>query len=183
VLLLRERLRAARPSSRVDRLRLSATAALDGWPPARASGCTEPGLQAGSPAAQPPPCGLPCPRGRRRENARCGRVETPEWTGITESRDDDVPHLIRCPRDGPHPRRGRARSGQGRAAVCQEAIDAGVLVCTGGLEDQKASIVATDGTVTDGPYPEAIVGPACWAGDRRVQGYRPARGCRVYRLR
>jgi hypothetical protein len=28
----------------------------------------------------------------------------------------------------------------------------------GGLENQKASIVATDGTVTDGPYPEAIGG-------------------------
>jgi len=41
-------------------------------------------------------------------------------------------------------------------AVVQEAINAGVLVCTGGLEDQRASIVATDGTVTDGPYPEAI---------------------------
>jgi hypothetical protein len=43
-------------------------------------------------------------------------------------------------------------------AVCQEAIDAGVFVCAGGLEDQRASIVATDGTVTDGPYPEAIGG-------------------------
>jgi hypothetical protein len=43
-------------------------------------------------------------------------------------------------------------------AVCQEAINAGVLVCTGGLEDQPASIVATDGTVTDGPYPDAIGG-------------------------
>jgi len=43
-------------------------------------------------------------------------------------------------------------------AVCQEAIDAGVLVCTGGLENDKASIVATDGTVTDGAYPEAIGG-------------------------
>ena len=28
----------------------------------------------------------------------------------------------------------------------------------GGLEDRPASIVATDGTVTDGPYPEAIGG-------------------------
>ena len=28
--------------------------------------------------------------------------------------------------------------------------------CAGGLEDQRASIVAADGTVTDGPYPEAI---------------------------
>jgi len=26
------------------------------------------------------------------------------------------------------------------------------------LEHQKASIVATDGTITDGPYPEAIGG-------------------------
>jgi hypothetical protein len=43
-------------------------------------------------------------------------------------------------------------------AVVQEAINAGVLVCTGGLEDQRASIVATDGTVTDGPHPEAIAG-------------------------
>jgi len=48
---LRECLRAARPSSRVDRTRLSAMAVPDGWPPARASGCTEPGLQADSPAA------------------------------------------------------------------------------------------------------------------------------------
>jgi hypothetical protein len=43
-------------------------------------------------------------------------------------------------------------------AVVQEAINAGVFVSTGGLENQKASIVATDGTVTDGPYPEAIGG-------------------------
>ena len=43
-------------------------------------------------------------------------------------------------------------------AVVQEAINAGVLVCTGGLEDQRASIVATDGTVTGGPYPDAIGG-------------------------
>jgi hypothetical protein len=43
-------------------------------------------------------------------------------------------------------------------AVCQEAINAGVFVSSGGLETQKASIVAGDGTVTDGPYPEAIGG-------------------------
>jgi len=43
-------------------------------------------------------------------------------------------------------------------AVVQEAVNAGVLVCAGGLEDQPASIVATDGTVTDGPHPEAIGG-------------------------
>ena len=44
-----------------------------------------------------------------------------------------------------------------RAAV-QEAINAGVYVSAGGLENQPASIVATDGTATDGPYPEAIGG-------------------------
>jgi hypothetical protein len=43
-------------------------------------------------------------------------------------------------------------------AVVQEAINAGVWVFGGGLENQKASIVATDRTVTDGPYPEAIGG-------------------------
>jgi hypothetical protein len=39
-------------------------------------------------------------------------------------------------------------------AVVQEAKDAGVFVFTGGLDSQRATIVATDGTVTDGPYPE-----------------------------
>ena len=43
-------------------------------------------------------------------------------------------------------------------AVVQEAVNAGVLVCAGGLDDQRAGIVATDGTVTGGPYPEAIGG-------------------------
>ena len=39
-------------------------------------------------------------------------------------------------------------------AVVQEARDAGVFVFSGGLESQRASVVATDGMVTDGPYPE-----------------------------
>jgi hypothetical protein len=39
-------------------------------------------------------------------------------------------------------------------AVVEEARDAGVWVYGAGLESQQASIVATDGTVTDGPYPE-----------------------------
>ena len=38
--------------------------------------------------------------------------------------------------------------------VVQEAQDAGVWVFGGGLESQQASVVGTDGTVTDGPYPE-----------------------------
>ena len=43
-------------------------------------------------------------------------------------------------------------------AVVREAMDAGVWVFGGGLENQKASIVTTDGTVTDGPYPQAVGG-------------------------
>ena len=39
-----------------------------------------------------------------------------------------------------------------------EAMDAGAYVCGGGLENQQASVVATDGTVTDGAYPEAVGG-------------------------
>jgi hypothetical protein len=39
-------------------------------------------------------------------------------------------------------------------AVVREAQDAGVWVFGGGLQSQRASVVATDGTVTDGPFPE-----------------------------
>jgi hypothetical protein len=44
-------------------------------------------------------------------------------------------------------------------AVIQEAKDAGVFVFGGGLDyennDVEHAVVATDGMVTDGPYPEA----------------------------
>jgi len=45
-------------------------------------------------------------------------------------------------------------------AVVREAKDAGVWVFGGGVERQRASIVATDGSVADGPYPEtkAVIG-------------------------
>jgi len=39
-------------------------------------------------------------------------------------------------------------------AVVEEAQEAGVWVFGAGLQSQRASIVATDGMVTDGPYPE-----------------------------
>jgi hypothetical protein len=42
--------------------------------------------------------------------------------------------------------------------VLQQAVNAGVWVFGAGLESQRASVVATDGTVTDGPYPEVIGG-------------------------
>jgi hypothetical protein len=38
--------------------------------------------------------------------------------------------------------------------VAHQARDAGVWVFSAGLRSQRASVVATDGTVTDGPYPE-----------------------------
>ena len=52
--------------------------------------------------------------------------------------DDDLPDV--------------ARAAQ---AVAREARDAGVWVFSAGLEHQDPSVVATDGTVTDGPYPES----------------------------
>jgi hypothetical protein len=39
-------------------------------------------------------------------------------------------------------------------AVVQEALNAGVYLFAGGLEFQRPSIVATDGTINDGPYPQ-----------------------------
>jgi hypothetical protein len=43
-------------------------------------------------------------------------------------------------------------------AAVQEAINAGVYVSAGGLENQPAAIVAPGGAVTEGPYPQAIGG-------------------------
>jgi hypothetical protein len=42
-------------------------------------------------------------------------------------------------------------------AVLQQAVNAGVWVFGGGLTGQRASVVATDGTVADGPDPETKV--------------------------
>ena len=39
-------------------------------------------------------------------------------------------------------------------AAMHEAVNAGVWVFAAGLERQRASVVGTDGLVTDGPYPE-----------------------------
>lgn len=44
--------------------------------------------------------------------------------------------------------------GKAAHAVVQEAVDAGVWVFGTGLERQRASVVDTDGMVTDGPFPE-----------------------------
>ena len=44
--------------------------------------------------------------------------------------------------------------GKDAHAVMQEAVDAGVFVFGTGLHRQQASIVGTDGLVSDGPFPE-----------------------------
>src|SRR3954453_1085515 len=48
----------------------------------------------------------------------------------------------------------------GKAAheVVEEAMTAGVWVFGGGLEHQKATVVSTEGTVSEGLYPEAVGG-------------------------
>ncbi len=43
-------------------------------------------------------------------------------------------------------------------AAVREAVNAGVFVSAGGLEDKPSDIVAAGGAVTGGPYPEAIGG-------------------------
>jgi hypothetical protein len=45
-------------------------------------------------------------------------------------------------------------------AVVREAKAAGVWIFGGGILNQRAGIVATDGSVSDGPYPEtkAVIG-------------------------
>lgn len=44
--------------------------------------------------------------------------------------------------------------GEAARAASEEAMAAGVFVFAGGLERQRATIVAPDGLVTDGPFPE-----------------------------
>jgi hypothetical protein len=119
VLLLRERLRAARPSSRVDRLRLSATAALDGWPPARVSGCTEPGLQADSPAARSSELHYPVESGSS-GHICLGKHPVKRITRPPARLRDEVPVKIDCRRDRlvpepPRDLRNRYALGQSRA--------------------------------------------------------------------
>lgn len=43
-------------------------------------------------------------------------------------------------------------------AVVDEAMAAGIWVFGGGLEHERASVVAVDGTVGEGSYPEAVGG-------------------------
>lgn len=50
--------------------------------------------------------------------------------------------------------------GEAAHAVVRAAQEAGVWIFGGGVQSQRASIVATDGTVSERPYPEtkAVIG-------------------------
>lgn len=58
------------------------------------------------------------------------------------------------------PEEDLAAVGEAAHAVVREAKAAGVWIFGGGILNQQASIVATDGSVSDGPYPEtkAVIG-------------------------
>jgi hypothetical protein len=53
------------------------------------------------------------------------------------------------------PREDLPAVGKAVRAVEEDGRRAGVWVFAAGLEHQVPSVVATDGTVTDGPYPES----------------------------
>ena len=57
-------------------------------------------------------------------------------------------------------------------AVCQEAIDAGVFVFAGGVGDQAADIVTSDGMVIAGSAPDAIGGMAVFDVPSRQEALR-----------
>jgi hypothetical protein len=50
--------------------------------------------------------------------------------------------------------------GEAAHGVVRAAQDAGVWIFGGGLQSQRARIVAVDGTITEGPFPEskAVIG-------------------------
>src|SRR4051794_20176672 len=56
------------------------------------------------------------------------------------------------------PREDMTAVAEAAHAVVQEAMNAGVWVFGGGLEHQKATVVSTEGTVSEGAYPQAVGG-------------------------
>lgn len=58
------------------------------------------------------------------------------------------------------PEQELAAVGEAAHAVVLAAQEAGVWIFGGGVQSQRASIVTTDGTIFDGPYPEtkAVIG-------------------------
>jgi hypothetical protein len=88
---------------------------------------------------------------RRQDERRPG-----EGADVTRG-DDPMPKYMILFDDGDmdFPREELPDVAKAAHAVEQEAMRAGVWVYGAGLEHQDPSVVATDGTVTDGPYPES----------------------------
>jgi hypothetical protein len=65
-----------------------------------------------------------------------------------------------------HPEEEHAAVAKAAREAMQEALNAGVWVYGAGLESQRASVVTTDGLVTDGPFPETkeVIG-GFWVAD------------------
>jgi hypothetical protein len=89
-------------------------------------------------------------RGKRRPQEKA-RTRSHELTRYLISFDDGTMII---------PEEDMPEVGAAAHRVVDEAKDAGVWVFGGGVLSQRASIVATDGTVTNGPYPEtkAVIG-------------------------
>jgi hypothetical protein len=78
------------------------------------------------------------PPGRRIEESAMARYMISFDRGWMTFPEEDLPDVAKAAR-----------------AVIQEASEAGVFVFGGGIAvDERTTLVAVDGTVTDGPYPE-----------------------------
>jgi hypothetical protein len=83
--------------------------------------------------------------------------------GATDEGDHQMPRYLISFDDGSMdhiPDEDWPAVGETSQAMVQEAKEAGVWVFGGGVERQQATIVGTDGAVTDGPIPEtkAVIG-------------------------
>jgi hypothetical protein len=82
--------------------------------------------------------------------------------GAGETRSDEMPRYLISFDDGAmiFPEDDLPAVSEASHRVVREAKSAGVWVFGGGVESQRATVVATDGTVADGPYPEtkAVIG-------------------------
>src|SRR3954454_4031043 len=86
---------------------------------------------------------------------KCGRSRSPGTRSFQMTRyliSFDAHAMDHIP-DEDMPAVGKAAHG-----VVDEAMNAGVWVFGGGLENEKATVVSTDGAVSEGLYPEAIGG-------------------------
>ena len=101
--------------------------------------------------------GVPYKQGREFEALTTHRF------GTLGRRDDQMPRYLISFDDGSMdhiPDEDWPAVGDASRAVVEEAKDAGVWIFGGGVVRQQATIVGTDGAVTDGPVPEtkAVIG-------------------------